>query len=156
MFKFLAFLGTIKFIENICQLMRKPLTFMCMLSIFKRNLCIRSAHASVTNTCTEHTSKELIPALSIRYLSEHKHKDLKGTQDWDFFWLWFWNLDYFFVSHVKILRFYKKNFRIGPFWGEVRFFRVVLGLRRMKKNFELGQKIFLFIFYLWTLFMSQY
>ncbi len=81
---------------------------------------------------------------------------LKGTQDWDFFWLRFWNLYYFFVSHVKILRFYKKKFWIGPFWGEVRFFRVVLGLRRMKKNVELGQKLFYFFFHLWTLFMSQY
>ena len=62
-----------------------------------------------------------------------------GTQDWEFFWLRFWNLRYFFVSYVKILRFYKKNFLIGPLLGEVRFFRVVLGLRRMKKNFELGQ-----------------
>ena len=34
---------------------------------------------------------------------------LKGTQDWEFFWLWFWNLRYFFVSYVKILRFYKKK-----------------------------------------------
>ena len=29
---------------------------------------------------------------------------------------------------------------IGPVLEEVRFFCVVLGLRRMKKNFELGQK----------------
>ncbi len=35
---------------------------------------------------------------------------------------------------------------IGPLWGELRLFRVVLGLRRMKKNFELGQKIFLIFF----------
>jgi hypothetical protein len=35
---------------------------------------------------------------------------------------------------------------IGPLLGEVRFFRVVLGLRRMKKNFELGQKNFFFSF----------
>ncbi len=35
---------------------------------------------------------------------------------------------------------------IGPLLGEVRFFRVVLGLRRMKTNFELGQTIFLFFF----------
>ncbi len=66
----------------------------------------------------------------------------KGTQDWEFFWLRFWNLRYFFVSYVKILRFSKKNFLIGPLLGEVRFFRVVIGLRRMKKNFELGPKKF--------------
>ena len=65
---------------------------------------------------------------------------LKGTQDWEFFWLRFWNLRYFFVSYVKILSFYQKKFLIGPLLGEVRFFRVVLGLREMKKNFELGQK----------------
>jgi hypothetical protein len=35
---------------------------------------------------------------------------------------------------------------IGPLLGVVRFFRVVLGLRRMKTNFELGQKFFLFFF----------
>ncbi len=71
---------------------------------------------------------------------------LKGTQDWDFFWLRFWNLYYFFVSYVKILRFYPKQFLIGPLLGEVRFFRVVLGLRRMKKKFELGHKIFFYFF----------
>ncbi len=27
---------------------------------------------------------------------------LKGTQEWEFFWLQFWNLRYFFVSYVKI------------------------------------------------------
>jgi len=53
----------------------------------------------------------------------------------------------FFVSYVKILRFHKKNFLTGPLLGEVRFFRVVLRLRRMKKIFELGQKnIFLFFY----------
>ncbi len=34
---------------------------------------------------------------------------IKGTQDWDFFWLWFWNLYYFLISYVKTLRFYKKK-----------------------------------------------
>ncbi len=51
---------------------------------------------------------------------------------------------YFFVSYVKILRFYKNNFFIGPLLGEVRFFRIVQGLRRMEKNFEVGQNFFLF------------
>ncbi len=68
----------------------------------------------------------------------------KGTQDWEFFWLRFWNLRYFFVSYVKILRFYKTFFFIGPLLGEVRFFRIVLGLNGMKKNFELGTKFFFF------------
>jgi hypothetical protein len=81
---------------------------------------------------------------------------LKGTQDWEFFWLRFWNLRYFFVSYVKILKFYKKNFWIGPLLGEVRFFRVVLGLRGMKKNFELGKKNFFFFLQLWTQNMTKY
>ena len=84
------------------------------------------------------------------------YRSFKGTQDWDFFWLRFWNLYYFFISYVKILRFYQKKIFIGPLLGEVRFFRVVLGLRRMKKNFELGQKIYFLFFHLWTLYMSQY
>ena len=37
---------------------------------------------------------------------------------------------------------FTKKFFIGPLLGEVRFFRVVLGLRGMKKNFELGQNFF--------------
>jgi hypothetical protein len=36
--------------------------------------------------------------------------NIKGTQDWDLFWLRFWNLYYFFISYVKILRFYQKIF----------------------------------------------
>ncbi len=73
---------------------------------------------------------------------------LKGTQEWEFFWLRFWILYYFIVSYVKILRFCIKNFLIGPVLEEVRFFRVVLGLRGMKKFFELGQKnIFNFFIY---------
>ncbi len=68
----------------------------------------------------------------------------KGTKDWEFFWLRFWNLHYFFVSYVKILRFYPKKFLIGPLLGEVRFFRVVLGLRRMKKIFEVGQNFYFY------------
>jgi hypothetical protein len=37
----------------------------------------------------------------------YEYNFLKGTQDWDFFWLRFWNLYYFFISYVKILRFCK-------------------------------------------------
>ncbi len=33
---------------------------------------------------------------------------LKGTQDWEFFWLRFWMLYYFIVSYVQILRFCQK------------------------------------------------
>jgi hypothetical protein len=46
--------------------------------------------------------------------------------------------------HVKILRFMTKIFLIGLVLEEVRFFRVVLRLRGMEKNFELGQKIYIF------------
>jgi hypothetical protein len=46
---------------------------------------------------------------------------IKGTQDWEFFWLRFWNLLYFFVSYVKILRFYKKNIWLGHYWGRYDF-----------------------------------
>jgi hypothetical protein len=38
---------------------------------------------------------------------------------------------------MKLLQ---KIFLIGPLLGEVRFFRIVLGLRGMKKIFELDQK----------------
>jgi hypothetical protein len=37
-----------------------------------------------------------------------------------------------------------KNFLIGPLWGELRLFRVVLRLRGMKKNFKIGQNFFYF------------
>ncbi len=46
---------------------------------------------------------------------------LKGTQDWEFFWLRFWNLRYFFLRYVKILRFYKKIFWLGHYWGRYDF-----------------------------------
>jgi hypothetical protein len=39
-----------------------------------------------------------------------------------------------------------KIFLIGLVLEEVRFFRVVLRLRGMEKNFELGQKIYFFFF----------
>ncbi len=50
------------------------------------------------------------------------------------------------MSKYFLKRFYQKKILIGPLLGEVRFFRVVLGLRRMKKNFESGQKFFYFFF----------
>jgi hypothetical protein len=49
----------------------------------------------------------------------------------------------------------KKKILIGPLLGEVRFFRVELGLRGMKKKFELGPKNF-FLLQFWTLNMTQY
>jgi hypothetical protein len=62
---------------------------------------------------------------------------LKVHKNENFFWLRFWILYHFIVSYVKILRFCKKTFLIGPVLEEVRFFCVVLGLRGMKKNFVL-------------------
>jgi hypothetical protein len=82
---------------------------------------------------------------ALTYAISVKSHYLKGTQDWEFFWLRFWNLPYFFVSYVKILRFYRKIFLIGPLLGEVRFFSVVLGLRGMKKIFWARSKIFFFL-----------
>ena len=118
-------------------------------------------HLSFSKVCVEDTLLALwigrlvssllfrwyIPALAHRFKFGNSWipvcltEDIKGTQDWEFFWLRFWNLRYFFVSYVKILRFYKKIFLIGPLLGEVRFFRVVLGLQGMKTFFEPGQKI---------------
>ena len=47
---------------------------------------------------------------------------IKGTQDWEFFWLRFWILCYFIVSYAQILRFCKK-FLIRPLLGEIQLFR---------------------------------
>jgi hypothetical protein len=113
------------------------------------------------NRCKQPNSPEAI-SLVISPRSEKKPQviwpsaNLKGTQDWEFFWLRFWNLHYFFANYVKILIFYKKIFLIGPLLGEVRFFRVVLGLRRMEKNFEVGQKFLFYFLQFWTLTMTQY
>ncbi len=52
------------------------------------------------------------------------------------------------VSYAKIIRFWGKNFLIGPLWGELQLFRVVLRLRGMKKIFEVGQKNILLFFHL--------
>ncbi len=53
----------------------------------------------------------------------------------------------FFVSYVKILRFYRKKILFVPLLEELRLFRGVLGLRRMKKIFEGGQKFFVGFFH---------
>jgi hypothetical protein len=42
--------------------------------------------------------------------TDRPKKPLKGTQEWELFWLRFWILYYFIVSYVQILRFCKKNF----------------------------------------------
>ncbi len=35
------------------------------------------------------------------------HCPFKGTQEWDFFWLRFWILNYFIVNYAQILSFCK-------------------------------------------------
>jgi hypothetical protein len=58
-----------------------------------------------------------------------------------------------FISYVKILRFCKNKFLIGPVLKEVRFFHTVLRLRGMEKNFEVGKKkIYFFIYepFIWA------
>ncbi len=73
----------------------------------------------------------LLAVLSKKFLKVHK---IENFFDSDF--------GICFISLLVISKysdFTKKKFLIGPFLGEVRFFRVVLGLRGMKKIFELGQ-----------------
>ncbi len=48
-------------------------------------------------------------------------RGLKGTQEWEFFWLRFWILYYFIVSYVKILDFAKKTFWLGQYWRSYDF-----------------------------------
>ncbi len=71
---------------------------------------------------------------------------IKGTQDWEFFWLRFWNLRYFFDSYVKILRFYKKNIFDWAIIGGGTIFPGSPRTTRNEKKFELGQKMFSFFF----------
>ncbi len=54
-----------------------------------------------------------------------KMVSLKGTQDWEFFWLRFWILCYFIVSYAQILRFCKKTFFDQATIGEIQLFRLV-------------------------------
>jgi hypothetical protein len=69
---------------------------------------------------------------------------LKGTQDWEFCWLRFWNLRFFFVSYVKILSLKKNFFDWSIIGGGMIFPRSPRTTR--EKNFELGPKIFFFFF----------
>jgi hypothetical protein len=57
----------------------------------------------------------------------------------------FFGFDFEFCNISLLVRskyILQKKILIGPVFEEVRFFRVVFRLRGMKKNFELGQKIF--------------
>ncbi len=104
---------------------------------FSGNICFKFSAFCLCSVPTRHATQ----AGGIGSL-ESIHGLLKCTQEWEFFWLRFWILYYFIVSYVKILRFCKKNFLIGPVLEEVRFFRVVLGL----KNFWARSKKYFFIF----------
>ncbi len=53
----------------------------------------------------------------------------------EFFFCFDFEIYYFFVIYVKILRFHKQIFLIRPLLGEVRFFRRVLRLCGMKNFF---------------------
>ncbi len=54
--------------------------------------------------------RKLTKSKQIEKSKSHSKEPLKGTQEWEFFWLRFWILYYFIVSYVKILRFCKKTF----------------------------------------------
>jgi hypothetical protein len=60
-----------------------------------------------------------------------------------FFWLRFWNLYYFFVSYVQILRFYPKKFWLGHYWGRYDFPRS-LRTTQNEKKFWVRSKFFFF------------
>jgi hypothetical protein len=68
----------------------------------------------------------------------------KGTQDWEFFLLQFWNLRYFFVSYVKILRFYRKIFFYWAFIGGGTIFPRSPRTTRNEKNFWARSNFFYF------------
>ncbi len=69
---------------------------------------------------------------------------VKGTQAWEFFGLWFWNLYFFVVSYAEMLRFCWKNFFIGPLLGEIGLFCVYSDYAEQTNFGELGKKFFNF------------
>ncbi len=60
---------------------------------------------------------------------------VKGTQEREFFWLWFWILYLFIVSYANILRFWKTSFLIGPLWGGATIVPRSLKTKQNKKMF---------------------
>ncbi len=85
-----------------------------------------------------------------------RHVALKGTQEWEFLWLRFWILYCFIASYAEKWRLCKKKFLIGPLWGEVGLFSVVLRLRGMKIVYNLGfQKKFFWIIYMPPLYLLK-
>jgi hypothetical protein len=121
---------------------------LAVLWIFETNIqCRNFSSFSIDEYFLVKRLKDISRSVDTHVMDQRQNPHLvKGTQDWEFFWLRFLNLRYFFVSYVKILRFYKKKFLLGPLLREVQFFRVVLGLRGINKNFEVGQNFF-FIFF---------
>jgi hypothetical protein len=81
----------------------------------------------------------MTPALHLLYYS-------KGTKDWEFFWLRFWNLYYFFVSYVKILRFYPKKFDWAIIGVGTIFPRSPRTTQNEKKMLVRSKKFFNFFF----------
>ncbi len=71
----------------------------------------------------------------------------KGTQDWEFFWLRFWNLRYFFDSYVKILKFYNKFFFDWAIIGGGTIFPRSPRTTRYEKKFWARSKFNFFIFF---------
>ncbi len=98
---------------------------------------------SIIYVCMYSTHYNIKKYLQITSLTNR----FKGTQDWEFFWLRFWNLRYFFVSYVKILRFYKKKIVEWAIIGGGTIFPRSPRTTRNEKNFELRSKKFFFFNY---------
>ncbi len=95
-----------------------------------------SSFLPLTNRCW-HLKKKTYCIVSDRQsLKVHKNENIFG-------------FDFKFCT-ISMLVMRKNNkilvnkILIGPLWGELRLFRVVLGLRGMEKFFKIGQKNFLF------------
>jgi hypothetical protein len=113
---FMSKLRHLSFFEFIYSL--NPLPFLCI-----RNHNTDCLHVKLRVSSS--SSPQLLRCRRIKLRTVKPPGAFKGTKDWDFFLLRFWNLYYFFISYVKILRFYKKIFLIRPLLGEIRFFRLV-------------------------------
>ncbi len=68
----------------------------------------------------------------------------KGTQAWEFFGLWYWNLYFFVVSYAWMLRFCFKKIFVGPLLGEIGLFCVYWDYAEWKIFCELGKFFFIF------------
>ncbi len=98
-------------------------------------------------------SKKIKPLVNVPFTCLFSCEGDLKVHKIEIFFGFFFEISNIFVSYVKILRFSKKKFWLGPVLEEVVFFRGVLRLRGMKKIFELGQKnIFFFIYEPFTVF----